>query len=136
MSSGRWQSEVRTNSSSVVAEGLVSFSSAMVIRGGGSVEDADVAVVGLAGLCWLGSRKGLLEVGRAGAGAGGGWNCGVGSSKGEAGLLGKGDPARLRKGLLEERLSDRPGDAGSAEPKKSRSEKWLTVLPRLDTSGW
>lgn len=49
-----------------------------------------------------GSRNGFLEVGRGG-----------GSSKGERGsgearLLG--DAARLRKGLLDERLSDRPAD--------------------------
>lgn len=48
-----------------------------------------------------GSRNGLLETGR-------GSGFGLGSSKGEVGLGGSGEPARLRKGLLDERLNDRP----------------------------
>lgn len=60
-------------------------------------------------ICLEGSRNGLLERGREGSSATE-RGCGVGSSKGDAGLLGKGDPARLRKGLLDERLRDNPGE--------------------------
>lgn len=62
-----------------------------------------------------GSRNGLLERGLEGSSATE-CDCGVGSSKGDAGLLGKGDPARLRKGLLDERLRDNPGDGESGGP--------------------
>lgn len=41
--------------------------------------------------------------------------CGAGSSKGEAGLLGSGEPARLRKGLLLERFRDKPGEDWSVK---------------------
>lgn len=91
---------VRTKRSSVLVA-VVVFSSAMVINGGGAVVD-EVAD------CFEGSRKGLLGEGLEEGSSE--CDCGVGSSKGEAGLLGKGDPARLRKGLLDERLRDSPGD--------------------------
>lgn len=87
-------------------EGLVSFSSAIVING--------VASAGLAAGGWVESRKGLLERGREVDEA---ESCGAGSSKGEAGLLGSGDPARLRKGLLLERLRVRPGEGWSDKPR-------------------
>lgn len=66
-----------------------------------------------------GSRNGFLEVGRGG-----------GSSKGERGsgearLLG--DAARLRKGLLDERLSDRPADGPVVV-------RWLDGWPRPSRS--
>lgn len=51
------------------------------------------------------SRKGLLETGRDDEG----WTE-LRSSKGEDGLLGKGDAARFRKGLFEDRLMLKPGD--------------------------
>lgn len=79
------------------------FSSAVVISGGTAVVDELVAG-------FEGSRNGLLE--RCPEEV-----CGAGSSKGDAGLLGKGDPARLRKGLLDERLMDSPGDDESNEPR-------------------
>lgn len=98
----------RTNRSSELKEGLVSFSSAIVINGPVIAGLVDFRVE---------SRKGLLE---------GGWevddaDCGAGSSKGEAGLLGSGDAARLRKGLLLERLIVRPGEGWSDEA-KSKSD--------------
>lgn len=60
------------------------------------------------------SRKGLFERGRDVEEDA---DCGVGSSKGEAGLLGSGDAARLRKGLLLERLRVRPGEGWSDKPR-------------------
>lgn len=88
-------------------EGLVSFSSAIVING-------SAVVAGLAGFwVWVESRKGLVDCGRAIEDA----DCGAGSSKGEAGLLGSGDPARFRKGLLLERLILRPGEGWSDDKK-------------------
>lgn len=67
--------------------------------------------------CWLWSRKGLRDIGL----------CrGVGSSKGE--LLGDakaasrlaGDAARLRKGLLEDRLTDSPGEGSCPVQENTR----------------
>lgn len=102
----------------------MSLSSAMAING---VELVFAAVDGLAALC-DGSRKGLLETGR------GGWvgRLGDGSSKGDAGLLGRGDPARLRKGLLEERLMDRPGEGWSVKPKSGTRAIPVSSLIAID----
>ena len=51
----------------------------------------------------FGSRNGFRDTGR-----------GRGSSKGEAGLWRLGDTARLRKGLLDDRLSSNPADGWSS----------------------
>ena len=83
---------------------------AMVSVGGGDRMDWFVA----------GSRKGFLETGRGG-----------GSSKGEAGLVGReaGEAARLRKGLFDERLMVRPADRWS----KSRLELAAATCMRMTT---
>lgn len=90
-----------TKMSSAMAVALVSFSSAIVINGSS-------AAFGAAGF-WGRSRNGLLERGFVvvdDADA----DSGAGSSKGEAGLFGSGEPARLRKGLLLEKSRVKPGE--------------------------
>lgn len=86
----------------------VGFSSAIVIRGPSADADADVEDAGF----WMDvSRKGLLDGGREPVEVD---DRGAGSSKGEAGLLGSGDPVRLRKGLLLDRLRVKPGEGLSS----------------------
>ena len=88
---------IRTNISSAVGDATF-FS--------GSAATATAAMLsGVLAVCidlFPGSRKGFLETGRGG------------SMKGEAGLWGpEGDEARLRNGLLEDRLSVSPADRGA-----------------------
>jgi hypothetical protein len=85
-------SRIHTNKSSAVGDDVF-FSSV------GEAISGDLKFCRL--LVLVGSRKGFRETGRAG-----------GLSKGEVGgLLRLGEPARLRKGLFEERLRVRPADA-------------------------
>lgn len=78
---------------------LVSFSSAIVINGSS-------VGVGATEFCGR-SRNGLPATGFVVDEDADG---GAGSSKGEAGLFGSGEPARLRNGLLLERFRVKPGE--------------------------
>lgn len=64
----------------------------------------------------FGSRNGFRDTG-----------LGEGSSKGEAGLWRLGDTARLRNGLLDDRLSSNPADAWSAVPEQTGQPKDKTA---------
>lgn len=76
-----------------------------------------------------GSRKGLLEgaadIDRGGAST-------TGSSKGEAGLCRLGDTARLRNGLLDERLMVNPGDGWSFSTGENSQPSGLSISVQIN----
>jgi len=93
------ESGQRTNRSSAVGD---------FFSGGGILASGERRFCRLRVVFVVGSRKGFRDTGRAG-----------GSSKGEAGLCRLGDTARLRKGLLDDRLSANPADGWAAVDNRS-----------------